>query len=281
MAEDWIKMRTDLYRDPKVCAIADILMSDKSQLARYVSQHCQRDMTVTRNVMRNVTVGALVSVWGVMRLRGKRENLDLWCRSVTLAVIDDIADIPGFGEAMSFVGWAEEAEDGVIFPRFFQDYNVDPEGIPGTRGDSSSPGATRQRRYRERQKMADMFSESVTGDVTCNVTSDITNNVTRDVTSVTREEKRREEKTHNAFALPDWVPADAWKDFEQMRVKRRKGLTDRARTLAVNELEKLRNAGHDPRAVIEQSVLRCWDSFYELKSPSRMNGHGGSDSIFG
>ena len=27
MAGDWIKMRTDLYRDPKVCAIADELKS--------------------------------------------------------------------------------------------------------------------------------------------------------------------------------------------------------------------------------------------------------------
>jgi len=91
MAGDWIKMRTDLYRDPKVSVMADLLMAPDSDLSMFVDQHCQRQMTVTRNVMRNVTVGALVAVWGVMRLRGKRENDDLIYRGVTSAVLDDIA----------------------------------------------------------------------------------------------------------------------------------------------------------------------------------------------
>jgi len=95
-----------------------------------------------------------------------------------------------------------------------------------------------------------------------------------------RLDKSREDKNNSAFAPPEWVPGDAWKDFEQMRAKRKKPLTDRARSLAVKELEKLRDGGNDPRAVIEQSVLHCWDSFYELKSNGRMNGHGDS-SIFG
>ena len=57
MAGDWIKMRTDLYRNPKVCVMADLLMSADGELARYVDQHKQRAMTVTRNVMRNVKIG--------------------------------------------------------------------------------------------------------------------------------------------------------------------------------------------------------------------------------
>ena len=52
MAGDWIKMRTDLYRDPKVSLIADALMAPGSELSRYVTNNCQREMTVTRNVMR-------------------------------------------------------------------------------------------------------------------------------------------------------------------------------------------------------------------------------------
>lgn len=171
MAADWIKMRTDLYRDPRVCVMADLLMNEDGELARYVNQHCQRDMTVTRNVMRNVTVGALVSVWGVMRLRGKAEGDDLVCRSVTTSVLDDIAELPGLGAAMESVGWVINTEEGLVFPRFFEDHNVDPDASP------KSKSATRQQRYRERQKQE----------------SDVTRYVTGDAKVTPREEKRREE----------------------------------------------------------------------------------------
>lgn len=200
MAGDWIKMRTDLYRDPKVSVMADLLMSLDGDLARFVDQHCQRQMTVTRNVMRNVTVGALVSVWGVMRLRGKRENDDLVCRGVTSAVLDDIADLPGFGSAMEAVGWAIETGESLVLPRFFEDQNVDPEDA------AKKKNAERQARFRERNK----------------ANSDVTGDVISNVTVTPREEKRREEKKEPIEAsgitksvaargsrLPkDWIPND-------------------------------------------------------------------------
>lgn len=172
MAGDWIKMRVDLYRDPKVCMIADILMADDGELAKHVNQIKQRDMTVTRNVMRNVTVGALVTVWGVIRLRGKRLNDDLTLRGVSLSVIDDLSEVPGFGVAMRKVGWVEESEDGIVFPHFFEEYNVDPNE------DAKAKNAERQRRFREKS----------------NVKSNVTDNVTVALESNDREEKRREEK---------------------------------------------------------------------------------------
>jgi hypothetical protein len=176
MAGDWIKMRTDLYRDPKVCVIADRLLAEGSNLARYVSQHCQRDMTVTRNVTRNVTVGALVSVWGVMRHRGKRVGDDLVCKNVGLTVIDDVADLPGFGEAMKAAGWAIESNEGLKFPNFFEEYNVDPTE------DKKSKNSERQRRHREKMKRD--------------------SNVTVTSQSNAREEKSREEKSINTPKSP-------------------------------------------------------------------------------
>lgn len=184
MAADWIKMRSDIYRDPKVSVIAESLMSRDGDLARYVNQMCQRDMTVTRNVMRNVTVGALVSIWGVMRQRGKRSGDDLSCDSVTVAVLDDIADLPGIGEAMRHAGWVIEDEQGIRFPNFFEGYNVDPTEK------NASGNAERQRRYRERKAAEKTAGEGVSGDEEIRNGSD----VTRDVTVTHREEKRREEK---------------------------------------------------------------------------------------
>jgi hypothetical protein len=72
-------------------------------------------------------------------------------------------------------------------------------------------------------------------------------------------------KAAGKFELPDWIPVEQWADFEDLRRKKKKPLTDRARALAVKELEKLRSSGQDVEEVIEQSVLHSWDSFYEVK----------------
>lgn len=185
MASDWIKMRTDLYRDPKVCAIADLLMDEDGELAAYVNQNMQRDMTVTRNVMRNVTVGALVSVWGVMRHRGKRVNNDLRVSAATVAVVDDIADLPGFGDAMASVGWVVESDNSIVFPNFFEEMNVDPAE------ELRAKNAERQRRFREKQAPP--------------------RNVTVTLHSNAREEKSREEKkrqTDRQAEPAEVVPVD-------------------------------------------------------------------------
>ncbi len=171
MQADWIKMRTDLYRDPKVIGMADHLMQSGGHLARHVSQLCQRDMTVTRNVTRCAVVGGLVAVWGVLRHRGNRVGDDLLVPNCSDAVLDDIADVPGFGEAMCSVGWAIETEDGVILPKFFRDLNAEP---------IKSTGAERQKRYRERKRYGD-------------VTRDDNGDVTRPVTVTGEKRERREE----------------------------------------------------------------------------------------
>jgi hypothetical protein len=206
MADDWIKMRTDLYRDPKVCVIADMLMDSDSDLSRHISQITQRNMTITRNVMRNVTVGALVSVWGVLRHRGKRIGDDLVVKGCNCLVIDDVSDVPGFGLAMFSVKWVEEVGDDLVFPRFFEEFNVDPTH------DSKAKNAERQRRYRENK-------------------SNATRNVTVTSQSNAREEKRREENITNiAQAFDDkfnkfWKlypkkksKGDAEKAFKQLRI---------------------------------------------------------------
>lgn len=145
---DWIKMRTDLYRDPKVLFIAEHLHNPDSELSRYVNQNLECSMAVTRNVMRNVTVGALVTVWGVCRHQGKRSGDDLILEGAGLGVIDDLADLPGFGSAMESAGWVKQINKGLKFPKFFEKYNVDPS-------DSQREKARlRQRRLRERRRNA-------------------------------------------------------------------------------------------------------------------------------
>lgn len=76
-----------------------------------------------------------------------------------------------------------------------------------------------------------------------------------------------------AFAVPDWVPREDWQAFEDSRKKLRKPMTDRARSLVLAELEKLRAAGHDPAVVLAQSIRKGWLDVFPLKdAPARQTG---------
>jgi hypothetical protein len=233
VAGDWIKMRTDLYRDPKVCVMADLLMADDSELSSFVNQQKQRNMTVTRNVTRCACVGALLSVWGVLRHRGKRVGDDLCCAFVTLAVIDDISDIPGFGDVMEHVGWAKQTDEGITLPRFFSEYNADPADKQKT------PAAERQARYR-RNKMSQAGA-------TQTVTKSVTPTVTRDVTVTPREEKSREEKdTAGAVSVAVATP----------RPKRGPFVPPTVEQVAAYVTEI--NAGIDPGRFVDHYTARDW-----------------------
>lgn len=71
--------------------------------------------------------------------------------------------------------------------------------------------------------------------------------------------------------LPDELK-DAMTDFEEMRTKMRKPLTDRGRKLLITKLTKLAsddNGNIDTQLavkIVEQSLERSWTSFYEIKS---------------
>lgn len=65
-------------------------------------------------------------------------------------------------------------------------------------------------------------------------------------------------------AIPDWIPFDAWDGYIQMRKKIRKPMTDRAITLAINTLDKLRQQGQDVAAVLDQSTLNSWQGLFAV-----------------
>ena len=65
--------------------------------------------------------------------------------------------------------------------------------------------------------------------------------------------------------LPLWLPLEAWKPFLEMRRKKKIANGPRALNMLLTELERLKSMGHDPQAVIDQSTLKGWTSFYPLK----------------
>ena len=69
----------------------------------------------------------------------------------------------------------------------------------------------------------------------------------------------------NGVELPEWLPIEPWRDFVEHRQKIKAKMTVRAMQLAIKELGKLRQNGHDPAAVLEQSVLNGWKGVFPLK----------------
>lgn len=185
-------------------------------------------------------VGGLWAVWGIFDVHSEDGELD----GYTPAVVDEMLGFPGFADAMIAVGWLESSEEGLHVPRF-DEHN-------GQSAKRRSEDTARKRKER-------------------------TNPGQNSDENRTREDKSKKEKNpptpqEGAWVKPDWIPADSWQSFEEMRRKRKKPLTDRARAMAVAKLEALRDGGNDPRKVIDQTVLHAWDTFYPLKTDDGSDG---------
>lgn len=91
MAGDWIKMRSDLQRHPKVVRMASALHADRLR-----------------------TIGGLHAVWSLFDEHSENGEID----GYTTAAIDDLIGWPGFSDAMVGVAWLEVSEDYCSLPRF-------------------------------------------------------------------------------------------------------------------------------------------------------------------
>lgn len=70
------------------------------------------------------------------------------------------------------------------------------------------------------------------------------------------------------FVLPDWIPVDTWAAFMETRKAKKAKSTDYALSLIVKDLERFKAAGHDPVAVLNNSIKAGWSDVYEPKAPA-------------
>ena len=84
---------------------------------------------------------------------------------------------------------------------------------------------------------------------------------------LSKSKQAKQNVTAELGELPDWIPVDAWAAFVEMRDGMGKAgrLTPNAAKLIVKKLEQLRAAGHEPGAVLEQSVMSNWKGVFPLK----------------
>ena len=69
--------------------------------------------------------------------------------------------------------------------------------------------------------------------------------------------------------VAEWVPAPHWRAFCEMRQRIRAPLTQRAKELAVGDLDEIRQKGDDPGAVLDQSTKNGWRGLFPLKGGLR------------
>lgn len=78
-----------------------------------------------------------------------------------------------------------------------------------------------------------------------------------------KEEKGTRKRARPSFELPDWIPEEAWKAFEEMRKAIPKvPFTDAAKRGIVSELEKLKAQGHCPEKLLLKAVKKGWRSVF-------------------
>ena len=67
--------------------------------------------------------------------------------------------------------------------------------------------------------------------------------------------------------LPAYIDAEAWAGFVEMRraMPKSKPFTARAATLILYELQRIKDAGHDPNAALDQSTLHGWADVFVPK----------------
>jgi DNA-binding IclR family transcriptional regulator len=66
------------------------------------------------------------------------------------------------------------------------------------------------------------------------------------------------------MTLPDWLPAEPWAAYLEMRKKIRKPMTEYAMKLLINKLERIRVEGHNAIEALDHATLCCYLSAWPV-----------------
>ena len=91
MAGDWIKMRSNLWDDPRIAKLCDITDQPEAMI-----------------------IGALYWLWSA----ADQHSEDGLMYGLTIRSLDRKTGIQGFGDALVSIGWIESGEDGIVISRF-------------------------------------------------------------------------------------------------------------------------------------------------------------------
>lgn len=84
------------------------------------------------------------------------------------------------------------------------------------------------------------------------------------------QNQNKSRKKHENVAIapsvdfPEWWPHEAWRDFIDFRKKGKRPLTTEGVKRAIEKIAKLRDQGHNPIFVLNQSVDRGWSGVFPV-----------------
>ncbi|WP_419825159.1 helix-turn-helix domain-containing protein [Sphingomonas sp.] len=109
--------------------------------------------------------------------------------------------------------------------------------------------------------------DKASGLTQCRSTPDtVSSKLPRTTTSTkTSSSPKKRARTPVAIDVPEWVPADAWNGWLEMRRTKGTKTTARALQLAIEGLKKLADDGHPPGEVLDQSTLKGWTGLFPIK----------------
>lgn len=200
MAGDWIKMEVNLPDKPEVHSIAGMLGLDP-----------------------DMVVGKLLRVWAWFDQHTEDGN----AAGVTLALVDRLTSVAGFGEAMQFAGWLIQ-KDRTLCVVNFDRHNSES-------AKKRALSAKRQRKFRNANSNAVVTQAELP-----------------------REEKRREDKNKDMACRPDSVSEEVWGSFLKVRKAKNAPLTTVAFRGIEREAEK---AGLSLESVLTECCSRNWSGF--------------------
>lgn len=67
------------------------------------------------------------------------------------------------------------------------------------------------------------------------------------------------------FKIPEWLDAESWQAFLDMRKRIKKPMSLRAANVTIGGLQRLRDEGNDPGLVLDQSEYHNWQGIFPLK----------------
>jgi hypothetical protein len=223
MAGDWLKMDSSTPDKPEVLAITARMGWDDPDL----------------------TVGKLFRVWRWF----DQQTVDGNAPGVTSALLDRIAGVTGFADAMRLVGWLVVDEGGLSLPKF-----------------DRHNGATAKARAQTAKRVA-----SHRGNAEGNADS----NATSVTGALAREEKRREDSSSlrsegarasaakpapspKTVPRPDDIAPQVWADWIAVRAKHKAPLTQTAWDGLKAQAEK---AGISVARAVEICAVKGWRGF--------------------
>ena len=163
-------------------------------------------------------------------------------------------------------------EDGYYNERM-QEEIADSEFISKKRSEAGKKGAEARKKHISVKHLRQVLNTSQANAKHLPVTPTLTLTHTPTLTPT-----KGKSKGAATFELPPWVPASSWADFEEMRRKIRKPLTDAARTVNLRKLDQLRSKGFDPKLVLEEAVANSWTGIWE---PRKATAEGSRHSATG